>query len=71
MLIVADNVCIPYFSNVFFTFIRQLKVSTDKGFHIGGVVESIRIQGVQHPTTKRWECKDYIVVSNPCNMHCN
>lgn len=41
----------------------QLKVTTEQGFHLGGVVESIRIQGEQHPSTKRWQCEDYIVVS--------
>jgi len=45
-------------------FFQQLKVTTDKGFHLGGVVENIRIQGIQDPATKRWECEDYIIVSS-------
>ncbi|XP_018017221.1 uncharacterized protein LOC108673855 [Hyalella azteca] len=38
-----------------------LKVSTEKNFHLGGVVENIRIQGTQDHATKRWDCSDYIV----------
>ncbi|KAF2357972.1 hypothetical protein FHG87_011275 [Trinorchestia longiramus] len=38
-----------------------LKVTTAKDFHLGGVVENIRIQGTQDHATKRWQCNDYIV----------